>query len=100
MKSATRWLLVLVAVLVALPLSAGHSQDTAQQTGVLRLRARVKLTDSAPLRGLARKRFYLIHGSLEQNRGLTEAIERQSLVTRDCYYTKNGASPALINWLK
>lgn len=101
MKRATRWLLVLIAVLVALPLTAGRSQDApARQTGVLRLRARVKLTDSAPLRGLARKRFFLIHGSLEQNRALVEAIERQPLVTRDCYYTKNGASPALINWLK
>lgn len=92
---------VLIAVLVVLPLTAGHSQDApARQSGVLRLRARVKLTDSAPLRGLARKRFFLIHGSLEQNRALVEAIERQPLVTRDCYYTKNGASPALINWLK
>ena len=101
MKRATRWLLVLIAVLIALPLTAGRSQDApARQTGVLRLRARVKLTDSEPLRGLARKRFFLIHGSLDQNRALVEAIERQPLVTRDCYYTKNGASPALINWLK
>src|SRR5688500_9949699 len=101
MKRATHWLLVLIALLVALPLTAGRSQDTpVRQTGVLRLRARVKLTDSAPLRGLARKRFFLIHGSLEQNRALVEAVERQSLVTRDCYYTRNGASPALINWLK
>ncbi|HKV35121.1 MAG TPA: hypothetical protein VJP89_12380 [Pyrinomonadaceae bacterium] len=60
----------------------------------------MKLNDSAPLRGLARKRFFLIPGSLEQNRVLVEAIERQPLVTRDCYYTKNGASPALIEWLK
>ena len=101
MKRATRWLLVLMAVLVALPLTPGRSQDTpARQTGVLRLRTRVKVTDSAPLRGLARKRFYLIHGSLEQNRRLVDEVERQPLVTRDCYYTKNGASPELINWLK
>ena len=95
-----RVLLICLGVLLALPLTAGRSQDTARQKGVLRLRARVKLTDSAPLRGLARKRFFLIHGSLEQNRALVEAIERQPLITRDCYYTKNGASPALINWLK
>jgi hypothetical protein len=67
---------------------------------VLRLRARVKLNDSAPLRGLVRKRFFLINGSLEQNRALIEAIQRQPLLTRDCYYTRNGASPALIEWLK
>ncbi|HSK64869.1 MAG TPA: hypothetical protein VK893_13540 [Pyrinomonadaceae bacterium] len=101
MNPATRWLIILVALLVALPLATGHSQDApARQSGVLRLRVRVKQTDTAPLRGLARKRFFLIHGSLEQNRALVEAIERQPLVTRDCYYSKNGASPALINWLK
>src|SRR6185369_4904860 len=56
--------------------------------------------DSAPLRGLARKRFFLIHGSLEQNRALVDAIERQQLTTRDCYYQRHGARPALIGWLK
>ena len=103
MKRAISWLLVLIAALLAVPLTTEptHSQDAAaRQTGVLRLRARVKLTDAGPLRGLARKRFFLIPGSLEQNRALIEAIERQPLVTRDCYYTKNGASPALIAWLK
>ena len=101
MNRATRLLLIFVALLVALPLAIGHSQNPdTQQKGVVRLRVRVKQTDTAPLRGLARKRFFLIHGSLEQNRALTEAIDRQPLVTRDCYYSKNGASPALINWLK
>src|ERR1043166_2433463 len=69
-------------------------------TGVLRLRVRVKADDAAPLRGLARKRFFLIPGTLEQNRALLEAMERQPLVTRDCYYSKLGASAALIEWLK
>lgn len=69
-------------------------------TGVLRIRVRVKADDAAPLRGLARKRFFLIPGTLEQNRSLIEAIERQPLVTRDCYYRKLNASPALIDWLK
>ena len=72
----------------------------AQQAGVVRLRVRVKANDAAPLRGLARKRFFLIRGSLEQNRALVDAIERQPLTTRDCYYQKNGASPALLSWLK
>jgi hypothetical protein len=96
-------LIVLIALLVALPLTTSHSKNldaTPRQAGILRLRVRVKLTDAGPLRGLARKRFFLIHGSLEQNRALVEAIDRQPLVTRDCYYSKNGASPALINWLK
>ena len=70
------------------------------QTGVLRLRVRVKLDDASPLRGLPRKRFFLIPGTLEQNRALLDAMERQPLVTRDCYYQKLGASAALIDWLK
>lgn len=79
-----------------------HREELTQTapTGVLRLRVRVKADDAAPLRGLARKRFFLIPGTLEQNRALIEAIERQPLVTRDCYYKKLGASAALINWLK
>ena len=88
-----------MAALLALPLAIGHSQNQAQQA-VLRLRVRVKANDSVALHGLARKRFFLIHGSLEQNRALVEAIERQPLTTRDCYYQRNGASPALIGWLK
>lgn len=100
MKRATRSLIVFVAVLVALPLTGGRSQSPPRQSGVLRLRVRVKLGESNALRGLARKRFFLLHGSLEQNRAVVEAIERQPLVTRDCYYAKNGASPALLNWLK
>ncbi|HJY30087.1 MAG TPA: hypothetical protein VJ306_18795, partial [Pyrinomonadaceae bacterium] len=70
------------------------------QTGVLRLRVRVKVDDASPLRGLPRKRFFLIPGTLEQNRALIDAIERQPLITRDCYYQKLGASAALIEWLK
>jgi hypothetical protein len=69
-------------------------------TGVLRIRVRVKADDAAPLRGLARKRFFLIPGTIEQNRPLLDAIERQPLVTRDCYYGKLNASAALIDWLK
>lgn len=91
---------IILLVLLALPLAITHSQNPAQQTGVLRLRTKVKLSDSAPLRGVARKRFFLVPGSLEQNRALVNAIESQPLVTRDCYYQKNGASAALIGWLK
>ena len=75
-------------------------EPVARQTGVLRLRVRVKADDAAPLRGLARKRFFLIPGTLEQNRALITAIEQQPLTTRDCYYKQHGASAELINWLK
>ena len=95
-----RPLCLLTVLLVALPLVIGHSQNAAQQSGVLRLRVRVKANDAAPLRGLARKRFFLAHGTLEQNRTLVDAIEHQPLATRDCYYQKSGASPALVAWLK
>src|SRR5215213_1189192 len=79
---------------------AQSQQPAARQTGVLRLRVRVKADDTAPLRGLARKRFFLIPGTLEQHRALINAIERQTSMSRDCYYQKIGASAALIDWLK
>ena len=88
-------LLSLVTVVLA-----QSQQPVAKQTGVLRLRVRVKADDSAPLRGLARKRFFLIPGTIEQNRALIDMIERQALVSRDCYYQKIGASAALISWLR
>lgn len=66
--------------------------------GVLRLRVKVKIGETT--KGLARKRFFLIKGSLEQNKTVIEAMDRQPLMTRDCYYTRAGASPSLINWLK
>jgi len=75
-------------------------QPGARQTGVLRLRVRVKADDTAPLRGLARKRFFLISGTLEQHRALIDALDRQVLMSRDCYYQKIGASAALIDWLR
>jgi len=92
MKLAISALLLLVAVAMA--------QEPAKQTGVLRLNARVKLDGAEKLRVLQRKRFFLIPGTLEQHRALIDAIERQTLTSRDCYYQKLGASAALINWLK
>lgn len=97
MRSPWRYLPLLALSFVVTGVLA---QDQPRQTGVLRLRVRVKADDSAPMRGLARKRFFLIPGTLEQNRALIEAIDRQPLTTRDCYYKKLGASVALINWLK
>ena len=91
-------LLVFFAIL--LTVTGVLAQNQARQTGVLRLRVRVKGDDASPLRGLARKRFFLVSGTLEQNRPLIDAIDRQPLANRDCYYTKLGVSPALINWLK
>jgi hypothetical protein len=88
---------LMVLMLLVFPLTSGFTQTP---TGVLRIRVRVKADDTSPLRGLARKRFFLVPGSIEQNRALIDAIERQPLLTRDCYYRKLGASQALIDWLK
>jgi hypothetical protein len=88
---------VVVLLLLTLPATSGLTQSP---TGVLRIRVRVKADDASPLRGLARKRFFLIAGTLEQNRALIDAIDRQPLVTRDCYYRRLNASQPLIDWLK
>jgi len=93
MRLAFFTVLLMVTVVLA-------QQPTAQQTGVLRLRVRVKADDAAPLKGLARKRFFLIPGTLEQNRALVTTIEQQPLTTRDCYYKQHHASAQLISWLQ
>jgi hypothetical protein len=93
MRLAFFTVLLMVTVVLA-------QQPTAQQTGVLRLRVRVKADDAAPLKGLARKRFFLIRGTLEQNRALVTTIEQQPLTTRDCYYKQHHASAQLISWLQ
>jgi hypothetical protein len=93
--------IILVSTVLTIPITAGLTQDVPKPdrpTGVLRLRVRVKIGDAT--KGLARKRFFLVPGKLEQNRSLVEAIERRQILTRDCYYNKLGASSALINWLK
>src|SRR5690349_333991 len=97
---ASRLVFFALLLLVTVVLVQSQQQPAAKQTGVLRLRVRVKADDSAPQRGLARKRFFLIPGTIEQNRALIDAIERQTLQSRDCYYQKIGASAALISWLR
>jgi hypothetical protein len=65
--------------------------------GVIKLRVRVGDTKS---KGLSRKRFFLIKGSLADNQALRESIEQRAFVSRDCYYRAMGASEALITWLR
>lgn len=90
----------LVCIAVLLAFTVVLAQEPARQTGVLRLRVRVRADDNAPLRGLARKRFFLIPGTLDQHRSLIDAIDRQPRTSRDCYYQRLGVSQALIDWLK
>src|SRR5205807_1623253 len=68
--------------------------------GVIRLRVRVADGEGPKAKGLARKRFYLIKGSLDENKSLFQSIERRPIVSRDCYYRGIGASEALIHWLR
>ncbi|MCM3873282.1 MAG: prealbumin-like fold domain-containing protein [Pyrinomonadaceae bacterium] len=65
---------------------------------MIRLRVRVKVGDST--KGLSRKRFFLIKGTLEQNKSLIDAIGQRTALSRDCYYRRLGASEALLKWLK
>jgi hypothetical protein len=87
-----------VAFLMSLVCLAQTPAIHEDARGVLRLRVRVKSGEST--KGLSRKRFFLIKGSLEQNKAIADAVDQRRLVSRDCYYRSIGASPSLINWLK
>jgi hypothetical protein len=90
---------VLMLALLALVVTGqSPSVPQADARGVIRLRVRVKVGDST--KGLSRKRFFLIKGSLAENKSLIQALEAQPVVSRDCYYQGIGASPELIAWLK
>lgn len=88
-----------LAILALLLISmVAFAQTPAGSRGVIRLRVRVKTGDTT--KGLSRKRFFLIPGTLEQNKALVQAIENNSLSSRDCYYRRLGASDPLIKWLR
>jgi len=107
-NSGRRWIdvarqpaLVLIFLILAFWCVCQTSSALPQDArGVLHLRVKVKLGETTKSSGLSRKRFFLIKGSLEQNKTLIEAMDRQPLTTRDCYYARAGASKELINWLK
>src|SRR6476646_4307337 len=92
--------LILVLTLFAVYSTSVTSQNPPAQkpTGVLRLRVRVRVDETT--KGLSRKRFYLLKGTLEQNRPVLDTAEQRPIVSRDCFYSKLGASQALIDWLK
>jgi hypothetical protein len=95
-----RWLLLIVTSLLVTGFLIFPIRGTTQEsrTGVLRLRVRVKVGEAT--KGFSRKRFFLLPGALEQHRSLLEGIQQRPVLTRDCYYSKLGASKALIDWLK
>lgn len=89
----------IVALLLLAFFCVAQTPSAPQAAGtVLRLRVRVKNGDST--KGLSRKRFFLIKGSLEQNKNVIDEIGRRPFISRDCYYRGAGASEELINWLR
>jgi len=91
-------LIISLVFLLAFTLMTSSATTQDSPSGVLRLRVRVKIGDAT--KGLARKRFYLIKGTLEQNTPVLEAAKERGVTSRDCFYSKIGASQALIDWLR
>ncbi len=75
-----------------------HTQTPQATRGVIRLKVKYKTGEVT--KELPRKRFFLIKGSLGDNKTLIEQIKQTAVMSRECYYRGKGASEALINWLK
>lgn len=92
-------LILLSALLLALlePSFIAYTQTPPTPRGVVRLKVRYKSGDVT--KELPRKRFFLIKGSLDENKALIEKIKQSAVVSRECYYRGKGASAALIKWL-
>jgi hypothetical protein len=79
-------------------LKTANTQTPSASRGVIRLKVKYKTGDVT--KELPRKRFFLIKGSLADNKSLIEKIKQIDVMSRECYYRSHGASEALINWLK
>lgn len=88
--------IVLIALLLVSMSAFAQNPDAAR--GVIRLRVRVKTGNKTT--GLSRKRFFLLPGTLEQNKALIQTIENSTMNSRDCYYRRMGASEPLMKWLR
>jgi hypothetical protein len=77
---------------------AVSASTQAAARGIIRLRVRPKIDGTE--KGLSRKRFFLIRGSLQDHQSLVESISGRVLPSRECYYLGLGASEALRKWLK
>ena len=73
------------------------AQTPPASRGVIRLK--VKYKNGEVTKELPRKRFFLIKGTLEENKSLIERIKQTDPMSRECYYRGRGASEALIKWL-
>jgi hypothetical protein len=92
--------LALLTSLVVIVVAQTPADPAADLRGVLRLRVRVGLGEGTKAKGLSRKRFFLIKGSLEDNKSLIQSLEQKTLLSRDCFYRGLGVSDSLIRWLK
>src|SRR5258707_12198143 len=77
--------------------SVAYTQAQQASRGVIRLKVKYKIGDVT--KELPRKRFFLIKGTLEENKNVIEKIKQAPLQSRECYYRARGASEALIKWL-
>jgi hypothetical protein len=76
---------------------AGHTQTPQTSRGAIRLKVRYKT--GGVTKELPRKRFFLIKGSLDDNKSLAEIIKQTPFESRECYYRSKGATEQLIKWL-
>ena len=99
-QAPIRTALVITAVACCLiaPGFIAHTQTPSANRGVIRLKVKFKSGDVT--KELARKRFFLIKGSLDENKSLIERFKQTEVMSRECYYRSKGASEALIKWLK
>lgn len=75
-----------------------HPQSPQANRGVIRLKVRYKSEQGT--KDLPRKRFFLIKGSLDENKTLIEKVKQTEVMSRDCYYRGKGATAGFIKWLR
>jgi len=76
---------------------SANTQTAQTPRGVIRLK--VKYKSGATTKELPRKRFFLIKGSLDENKTLLEQIRQNGVMPRECYYRNHGASEPFVKWL-
>ena len=89
---------IAVACCLIAPGLVAHTQTPSANRGAIRLKVKFKSGDVT--KELARKRFFLIKGSLDENKSLIDRIKQTQVMSRECYYRSKGASDALLKWLK
>ena len=80
-------------------LSTALAQPRPTGTGAILLKGLgVKGAGGKP--ALARKRFFLYAGSINDNKPLIDTLKATEIPSRNCFYSDAKASPCLINWLE